>query len=683
MELAVGIDLGTTFSAVATVDEFGKPYLVKNGEMEYLTPSVISYQHGEFIIGSEAKEYQALGEEGIAAFFKRNMGDRHFILQFGEQEYNAEDLSAILLTHLKKVAEKTLGNEVKKAVITVPAYFTNPQREATIQAGEKAGLQVLGILNEPTAAAIAYGMSHEKNQTLLVYDLGGGTFDVTLIRYEEDGMTVLATDGDHELGGKNWDDRIVNDVALRFEESYADDPLKNHVTFNELLVLAERAKKQLSSREKVNFSVVHDGNKLRYELTRDHFDSLTQDLLERTQLLAERVLDNKELSWSQLDGVLLVGGSTRMPQVKEWVEKMSGKPVLTGINVDEAVALGAALTASQMTHLDKQAFKLPSKTSFSDVMSHSLGMVAENENRSKYVNSIIIPKNIPVPNEETRPFKLRTRPGDNQIEVYMTQGESDRPLDNEILGLYCFSGIEKIGSSNEAILDISYQYDENGMIQVKAIQQQINKILDLAIKPLPSDLSWMDEAPKDEVMDNFEHLSVIFAIDLSGSMDGNPLEQAQKAAVGFIKQMDLSHSSVGLMSFANSVHLDLDLSQNFNQMQSEIKQWSIGRSLGYGNSAQPFSEAYSLLESLPGHRIIVVLTDGVWSHQDKAIREAHRCHELGIDVIAVGFGGADEQFLKEIASAEEDALMVDLHVLGSSLSKIGQELTQKGGIRFG
>lgn len=679
METTIGIDLGTTFSAVATVDEYGKPYLVKNTLGDTLTPSVLFFEEGNELVGTEAKEMQALGEENVASFFKRNMGDPNFFLDLAGEAYSAERLSGLLLQHLKAGAEQALGTAIGKAVITVPAYFNNLQREATVRAGEAAGLEVLRIINEPTAAALAYGLNRQQNQTLLVYDLGGGTFDVTLIRYGDQETVVLATDGDHELGGKNWDDRIVNYLAFQFEEEFGENPLDDTQGLNDVLVQAELAKRQLSTREQTQLTLVHAGNRGRYALTRAEFEEMTRDLLERTQLLTESVLAEQNLTWEALDGVLLVGGSTRMPQVGTWVTQMSGKPVLRGINVDEAVAMGAALAAHQEVQADTPTLALASAPHFTDVMSHSLGIVAENQDRSRYINSIIIPKNNTIPSTEKSPFQVATRPGqESELAVFMVQGESSRPLDNQIIGKYTISGVLHEGRKNKAVVEVTYQYDKNGIIAVSAEQPREKKTLPVLREAVPDDLAWMDTAPKDRVEPVMEHLSVLFTIDLSGSMSGQPLAEAQRAALGFISELDLTHTSVGLLSFADWISETVALCQNKKKLKKGVDSWTIGE-VGYGNNEQPFSRAKELLTKRKGHRFVVVLTDGVWYDQPHAIREAKACHAEDIGVIAIGFGGADEGFLRQIASAEEDALFVDLGGLVEQLSNIGQVLTSAGG----
>ncbi|MCK4761651.1 MAG: Hsp70 family protein [Candidatus Aminicenantes bacterium] len=686
MGLSIGIDLGTTFSAAACIDKSGRPVVIKNSEGNPITPSVIYFPpKGEPIVGDEAKEMQALGEADIASFFKRSIGSDSFLLKFNGRDYTPTDLSAIVLRKLKTDAEVEMGQTVTHAVITVPAYFNNFQREATIKAGEMAGLEVLRIINEPTAAALAYGLDRAAGaQTMLVYDLGGGTFDVSLVQIKRSVIQVIATDGDHELGGKDWDDRIATYLGQCFSRDHDVDPLENAESFQDILTRTENAKKQLSVRDQVKVSIVHGGEKESYQLTRSQFEEMTQDLMERTQSLTGQVLSDSRLKWKDIDGVLLVGGSTRMPMVRRYVERMSCKKPLPGVNVDEAAALGAAIQA----HVDSaesgdtpKMFTLKSKREIRDVMSHSLGMAAENEDRTRYINSIIIAKNTPAPCSETRPYSIMTAGNhDNKVEVYMLQGESETPLQNNILGKYVFPGIEHT-SSRQAVLDIQYRYDRNGVVSVTAKQRETGKNLPLTIEPVPQDMSWLSRPPEEEQVVTV-HPSILIAVDLSGSMAGNPLTKACKAAGKFVKEIDLSHASLGLIAFADKVKVTQDICQNVKKLHKGIAKWhdlmETG-DVGWGNEAEPFSKALKILKNTEDPRFIILLTDGMWNDQEDAIRQAKRCHKEGIEIIAIGFGGADREFLKAAATCDENALFTDMNSLVGSFSKIARVLTESGG----
>src|SRR4051794_6638026 len=380
MATFVGIDLGTTNSVVAHRNAYGRPEVIANREGQNITPSVVYFGAEPPVVGQEAKEWARLGNEEIASFFKPHMGSPLFQLRFHGRNYNATDLSALVLKRLKEDAETKLGQAVDRAVITVPAYFGDAQRKATIAAGEAAGLRVLRIINEPTAAALAYGLQKTGGrETVLIYDLGGGTFDVTVARITPDDIAVLSTAGDHDLGGKNWDDRIATFLAEKFAAETGIDPLDDPVALNEVLVRSEQAKWTLSERTSTRITLQLGTQRRGYELTRAEFEGMTFPLMDRTRRLTEEALEEAKLDWTRLTGVLLVGGSTRMPMVRQYVSQMAGQPPRAGVNVDEVVALGAAIRAAMEAGQAAEPgpagprFTPAGARRISDVMSHSLG----------------------------------------------------------------------------------------------------------------------------------------------------------------------------------------------------------------------------------------------------------------------------------------------------------------------
>jgi len=675
MSAFIGIDLGTTFSAAARIGDDGRPVIIPNAEGEKITPSVIWFGSQPPTVGRMAKDEQRAGATEIAAFFKRSMGDANYQLSFGGRDYNPVDLSTLVLQKIKADCEAALRQPVTHAVITVPAYFNNRQREATIEAGRRAGLTVLRIINEPTSAALAYGV-HQSGQTetCVVYDLGGGTFDVTVVRISPQDITVLGTDGDHELGGKDWDDRVARFLATRFRDEHGFDPLDRSDSFQDLLVQCEQSKQLLSSRNAVNVSLDFNGTRGSYELTRDKFEELTVDLMERTQRLTEQVLSDAGLTWGELTCTLLVGGSTRMPMVRTYVERMSGKPPRMGVNVDEAVALGAAVQAAlDMQVITKKVRALPGARRIQDVMSHSLGVVAESPDRSRYLNSRIIEKNKSIPASMKRPYQLRTRNrGDNLLEVYVTQGESEDPTACTILGKYRFSDITHVTGKDLAVIDITYDYDSNGVVSVAATERSTGKPLPMKIEPLPTDMSWLSLPPIQQ--QTTQHLTVYLAFDLSGSMSGEPLAEAQKAAREFVAQIDLAHNSVGLISFADKCETTVDACQDARKLNRGIKSLSIG-SVGYGNGTDPFAHAHRLLKKIEDPRYLLVLADGMWSDQAAAVRAARACHADGIEIISIGFGSADRDFLADIATTSLGSFHTSLSELVETFSTIAQAIT--------
>ena len=678
MDEVIGIDLGTTYSAVAHITADGKAEVIPDEEGRATTPSVIYLGESTPLVGYEAKTHQGEGSTEIASFFKRNMGDPNFVLTFRGQRYTPIDLSALVLATMKAQAERFLGKPVRDAVITVPAYFTHVERQATIDAGQKAGINVLSIISEPTAAALAYGLRPSvQRQQVVVYDLGGGTFDVSLVEITADALTVKGTDGDHRLGGKDWDDRLIRYLQDRFQTEFGVDLVGDDI--NQLLVQTETLKRSLSARMSADIRLQAQGQTVTYTVTREQFDSLCQDLLERTGQLVINVLQEAGLTWDQIDGIVPVGGSTRMPMVRAYIEQLSGKTLMGGINPDEAVALGAAIQAQmEMERRSGSPTRaIGGRRQVQDVIAHSLGLIAESEDRSRYLNSILIPRNLPIPSTRARPFKMRLRrSGDTTLEVFLTQGETDNPQHSAYLGRYIFTNFPSVRDGT-AVLDITYAYDQNGVVTISAVERSTGQPLTLTIEPVPPDVpSRFLESPK--ITRERDHITLYMVFDVSGSMSGRPLDDAKRAAEKLVSECDLSTTSIGLMAVSDSTHVDQAATQNANEITRAIRHMHAG-STGGGNSGHPFDEIYNRLQQLQGLRIAIVLADGVWSNQSLAIKRAKRCHEAGIQIIAIGFGGADEAFLRAIASSTDLSLLTSQDKLSDAFSTIAREITEGAG----
>src|SRR5438034_413249 len=345
---AVGIDLGTTFCAVAHIDPYGKPQIIPNAESERITPSVILFDGSNVIVGTTAKNNAVAEPEKIVDFVKREMGKpkEQFHREFGGKVYSAEELSALILKKLKLDAEKYLRQPITDAVITVPAYFNDAERTATITAGQLAGFNVLQIINEPTAAALAYGLDKlNENQTVFVFDLGGGTFDVTIMRIQGQHINMIATNGDHRLGGKDWDDTIVNHMAEEFDRQHGENPLLDLQSYQDLHTRALSAKIKLSSRMQSAVVHHHNGKSVKLEITRNEFERRSQHLVEKCKTICEMVMQEANMTWDDIDKILLVGGMTRMPMVRTLVSQLTKAPVIDEVNPDEAVAKGASIQA--------------------------------------------------------------------------------------------------------------------------------------------------------------------------------------------------------------------------------------------------------------------------------------------------------------------------------------------------
>lgn len=696
MGISVGIDLGTTFSAVAKINEIsGKPEVIKNSYDSPITPSVLCFEaDGTILFGEDAKNMQGMGNTNAIAFFKRNMGDELFVVEFHGKQYSATDLSAIFLSKIVEEAEENIGKKIESAVITVPAYFTHKERQATIEAGKKAGLNVKAIINEPTAAAFAYGLNDKENeQTVLIYDLGGGTFDVTIAKINKNKIDILGCDGNHELGGKDWDDCIARYIAQEFNEQYDVDLSEDDEMAASLLVTAENVKKQLTSRDKVAVPITFKDIRGNIIITEVLFEDISSFLLGATKELTNNLIESIGLSWTDISGVILVGGSTRMRMIHNYVKDMSGKEPLFGVNVDEAVALGAAIKAniddSGKTIKSgffgmiggKKCSEVAGAKEVSDVTAHALGMIAVSEDGESYINSIIISKNTAIPAESKKQYNFHTRFKDNELEVYVLQGSYQRPLDNTIIDKYVITKIEKT-SSNPSIIEVSYKYTSNGVVDVSAVQTETKQKLPIRIEKIPDDMSWTDGSPKDQVTNTAMEVEIILAVDLSGSMSGEPLVKAQEAMRDFVSQMVAETTKIGILAFADRAKLVTKPTNDYKKVLKGIRNIKVG-DVGFCNDAEPFTLASDTMFGRYGKhnddkvRYLVVLTDGVWDNPRAAAKEAKKCHKKGMEVMALGFGGADEDFLREIASTDDFASLTNLSELSKSFSKIAQAIGDK------
>jgi molecular chaperone DnaK (HSP70) len=693
MSTFVGIDLGTTNSVVAHRNAYGRPEVIANRDGMNIMPSVIYFGNDPPAVGQEAKELARLGDSEIASFFKPHMGSPLYQLSFHGQTYSATDLSAIVLRRLKEDAESALGQAVDRAVITVPAYFGDAQRKATIEAGNTAGFDVLRIINEPTAATLAYGLNKPggADETVLIYDLGGGTFDVTVARIRPEDIEVLATAGDHDLGGKNWDDRIATFLAEQFAADTGFDPLDDPVALNEVLVRSEQAKWALSERTSAKITLQLGSQRKGYELSRSDFEAMTFPLMDRTRRLTEEALDEARLTWHSLDGVLLVGGSTRMPMVRSYVTSMSGKPPRTGVNVDEVVALGAAIQAAievgetigdalpkfTLSAGAPGAATAEPRTAarrVTDVMSHSLGTVALSPDGSSYVNDVLIRRNIPIPARNTKSYLHATHGGANtKLEVYLTQGESTNPLDCTILGKYVFTGIHPTDA--EVTVDVGLLYDANGVVQVQAVQRDTGHRLALQVEPVPDDLSWLGRPPEVGVVGEPERIRVFLLIDVSSSMIGEPLAEAQKAAREFLDRCDFTMMEVGLISFSSLVALQAAATSNVRRLSAAIHRLEAE---GSTNLTDALEMARGQLVDSNWRRYIVILTDGFPDAPESAVEQALAARQQGIDIVAIGTGAADREYLGRLASSEHASIFARSGELVQTFGHIARMIAEGG-----
>ena len=455
----LGIDLGTTNSAFAVM-EGGDPEIIVNSEGERTTPSVVAFDDGERLVGKPAKNQAVKNPEQTVQSIKRHMGEADYAVELDGEEYTPEQVSAMILQKIKRDAEEYLGDEVEKAVITVPAYFSDRQRQATKDAGEIAGFEVERIVNEPTAAAMAYGLDDESDQTVLVYDLGGGTFDVSILDLGGGVYEVKATNGDNDLGGDDWDEAIIDYLADEFEAEHGIDLRDDRQALQRLEDAAEEAKIELSSRKETTitlpFIATTDSGPLDLEekLTRAKFESLTSDLIERTVDPTNQALEDAGYDKGDIDEVILVGGSTRMPQVQEKVEEMTGKEPKKNVNPDEAVALGAAIQGGVLGDEVDDIVLL-------DVTPLSLGIEVKGGLFER-----LIDKNTTIPTDESKIF---TTAADNQtsVNVRVFQGEREIAEENELLGEFQLTGIPPAPAGTPQI-EVEFNIDQNGIVSVEA-----------------------------------------------------------------------------------------------------------------------------------------------------------------------------------------------------------------------
>ena len=469
MSKVIGIDLGTTNSCVAVV-EGGKPVVITNAEGERTTPSVVAFtKDGERLVGGAAKRQLAANSGRTVSSIKRHMGSDYRVHIDGK-DLTPQEISAMILTKIRRDAESYLGEPVTEAVITVPAYFDDSQRKATQDAGRIAGLNVLRIINEPTAAAVAYGLDNEAAQKILVYDLGGGTFDVSIIEIEDGTFTVLATGGDTHLGGDDFDQRIVEYAVAEFKKSDRIDLTRDPAAMGRLKEEAEKAKKELSSAPSAQLNlpfiaVGKDGpHHLDIALSRPQFEMMTGDLLSRTVTPVQNALRDAGISASQLGKVLLVGGSTRMPAVERQVRELLGKEPSHSLNPDECVAMGAAVQGALLqgggklagaTGAAAQGLVLMDVTPLT-LSIETLGGVA----------TPLITRNSMIPTRKSQIFTT-ARPMQTSVEINVLQGERHFARDNKSLGKFKLTGIRS-GFSSKPQIEVTFDIDVNGVVKVSA-----------------------------------------------------------------------------------------------------------------------------------------------------------------------------------------------------------------------
>ena len=543
MSKTIGIDLGTTNSCVA-VYEGGEAKVIANPEGSRTTPSVVAFKNGEIIVGQAAKNQMVTNPDTIASI-KRLMGTSKKVKANGK-EYTPEEISAMILGDLKKTAEAYLGESVKKAVITVPAYFNDAQRQATKNAGKIAGLEVERIINEPTAAALAYGMDkQDKTEQILVYDLGGGTFDVSILEIGDGVFEVKSTSGNNHLGGDDYDQRIIDYLVKEFKKSNSIDLSKDKMAMQRLKDAAEKAKKDLSGMTTTNISLpfISQGEDgpvhLDISLSRAKFEDLTRDLTDSTLEPVRKALKDAKLTKKDIDKVLLVGGSTRMPRIAEIIKEELGQEASKGVNPDEVVAMGAAIQGGVLTGDVNDIVLL-------DVTPLSLGIETLGG-----VCTVLIPRNTTIPTSKSQVFSTAA---DNQpaVDIHILQGERPMAADNKTLGNFQLTNIPPAPRGVPQI-EVTFDIDANGIVNVKAKDLGTNKEqsititsstnlsddeIDKMVKEAEANKA-ADEKRKEEADVKNEAEQMIFATEKAIKDLGDKLDDKdKKAAEDLVKDLE-------------------------------------------------------------------------------------------------------------------------------------------------
>ncbi len=670
----VGIDLGTTFSVVAHVDELGRPAILPIGDGERLTPSVVLFDGNRIIVGSQAAADAAAYPGQVARLFKPHMGDPDFRFSYGGKSYNATELSGLVLQHLKRSAEERLRQPLPPVVLTVPAYFGDPQRRATLEAARIAGLQVSQLINEPTAAGYAYGL-HRLGATerVLVFDLGGGTFDVSVIDVQGDLLKVVATGGDHQLGGSDWDEVLARHLADKFRAAHGIDPLSQAETRQTLIEKTTSCKKALTSLSEVTVSINAAGRTLSTKVTRKEFEQLTAHLTDRCRLLTEMVLEDAGIEAGGVNRVLLVGGAARMPMIGAMLESAFGKPPSRDLNPDEAVAMGAAVKAALLAQADAAHLAHgPAgarglvKMRDVNVTSHSFGVVVLKD--GVLHNSIIIPRNTPYPCEKSRSdYSVADAANTGAVRVILTEGENPDPYLCNLVGQYEASGLANTTRDRPVRLQFTYRYNANQVVEVEAHDLTNGRKLPTRALPGTPDLSGLQMEPMD----------VMLAMDCSGSMTGHPLACAKAAALAFVDNFAHPGGRIGLVTFPAGF-------PRFLGWPNDILRAAINEM--EADDGTPMDEALTaattlLLEGGRRTRVIILMTDGSPDDQRLATKAASEAARFGIRIITVGTGFADEGFLASIASTPADYHKAGEPIeLSSVFTGIATELSGASGL---
>lgn len=680
MRKVVGIDLGTTYTVVSSYDEHSKyPKALKNSQGKEITPSVLFFDNQDFIIGQEAKNEFSGGTSDSVAFYKRYMGHDNYQFNYNNKSYSATELSGIFLRELIKEINEEENINITDAVITVPAYFDEEARLETIKAGEMAGLNVLAIINEPTAAMIAHGLNNSNiSKNVMVFDLGGGTFDVTIANITGSKIDVISTDGDYALGGKDFDDAIVDFLISKFSDEFGYDPTDDDIEMRTVLLHdAEAIKIRLSNLESTNIKIrSNSGDIGDYKITREDFEFASQVIINKTMEIINSSLEAAKLDWNNLDEVVLIGGSTRMPLVRKFIEDKIGKPPLYNADVDMVVSFGAAIRADleiKRETLGSKANTLVLKpretkaislapSDISDVTGHALGILTFDKDESnKIINSVILEENSKINTEMKKTYLTNS----DKLEIYLLQGKTENPRLTTLIGKYTVEDVKK-----DMKVEIYLKYNSNGVVDVRATHQgkdlvitkhQVNEDIDEVMKKI------IEESENGRQKSNS---NIIIAVDTSGSMYGKPIEVAKEAVYGLLNQLPNNQVPITLLEFDDLINVLIKEEKNISLVRNSVNDIKTPSRANYSRPITYILEKLNVNKNT----IVVLLTDGVWIYPKKEIKSSEKLKIEEVLIHAVGVGSADERFLKEIGSfglskhVNLNKLITTFEAIGSSIA---------------
>jgi molecular chaperone DnaK len=650
-KIVPGIDLGTTFSLVAYVDEEGRPHVVENSEGKYLTPSVVLIEDGNIVVGELAANQAIIKQDRVIRCIKRSMWDDSF--RFCGM--SAVEISAEILKKLMRDAEAAIGQKLRKTVITCPAYFSSPEVENTRKAGELSGLEVTEIVREPTAAAVYYGVENlREGEKVLVYDLGGGTFDATILEYRDDRFHPLATRGERELGGHDWTTDLLTYVAQELGARLGRDPRDDPFVHQALFDRCEIAKRDLAKLDRVMIPCTMDDRTEQVAVTYNFFEELTEPRIQRTLECIHDAFAKAQppLTWAEIDKTLLVGGSTRLRRVVKALEEASGKPPIRTAEVDTMVALGAAVLAKgtvrshcAVAATDSGAPRRASivTVNFDRTCPRNLGtrVIAWADKEPQIINSAIIPYGTAIPTEKTRE-DYTSAPCQKYFDVPIV--EYDNMGQDVIVGTFRFQCLQwKLAKRQIAV---TFKYDKSGIIDVDARDVQSGTILSKRkVEYIEPDLNQLKAKHKPR------HL--VFALDVSSSMAGEKLQHARKALVETASNLFQSAATtqIGIVTFCSSVTRICEFTEELDIIKKAVR--SV-QSSGSTRMDQGIELAVRMLES-PDQECsqeIALVTDGMPDDKNLTIRAVDSARNQGIKISAVGIGShdVDEEFLRSIAT---------------------------------